>query len=362
MRTVYTLFAYLFLSAVLVGCDNEINVAADYKDIPVLYGKINASDSIQYIRIQKGYLSNTTDATVLAKYRDSIYYPDGDLTVVITNEVAPFNFRDTLKRVNGNDYGFKKDSGIFFNEQNILYRSTKKLSPLTKYVITCYNNKRNTQFSASTNTIGEFDISSPNTIPPVNTPPVIYFAKDTAGIYQSFNFKIRKRSSADNDDWKTYSFGADIIMSYDEWNINNPSVITNKKIVWKAYNLQTPSVNNIIADLSINGSTFFTAFSGMERNKNLVRRLNPSATVIVKITNTPYTEYLKTRDVQSSSISSDEALPIYTNVKNGIGLLYGEVQKEYPIFVLSPNIINYVACDASTLDLNFLDSKDKLCK
>ena len=92
------LYPFLFASILLINlisCNNDINVAAPYKDIPLIYGKLNASDSIQYIRIQKGFLSNTTDATVLAKFKDSIYYPEKALVVVLTN--AKGDFRDTLK-------------------------------------------------------------------------------------------------------------------------------------------------------------------------------------------------------------------------------------------------------------------------
>ena len=357
------LYPFLFASILLINlisCNNDINVAAPYKDIPLIYGKLNASDSIQYIRIQKGFLSNTTDATVLAKFKDSIYYPEKALVVVLTN--AKGDFRDTLKRVNGNDYGIFKDSGIFYNQENILYRCDKKLSNLTNYTISCYNVIANTNFSATSNTIGEFDIISPNTIPPINNPPTIYFAKDSFGTYQNFQMTIRKKLANDNDDWNQYSFGVDILLSYDEWNVNNPSVVTTKKLVWKAFNFQTIAVSSKLVDIKINGSTLFSSFSNIKKDKNIVRKMNPSANIIVKIANSYYTQFLNTRNVQSGSISSDEALPIYTNVKNGIGLLYGDVAKEHPVFILSPALINYVACDNSTIDYNFFNATGKLCR
>lgn len=360
MKHVYTLILSAFFIVFLNGCANDLDVAATYKDIPVLYGKLSANDSIQYIRIQKGFLSNNTDANVMAKYRDSIYYPENSLLVVLTN--ANGSFKDTLKRLNGNDYGIFKDTGIFYSDQNILYRATKKLSPLNTYKITCTNLINKNQFSATTNTIGDFEISSPNTIPPITFTPTISFSKDSTGVYQNFNMSLIKRTSGDNDDWSQYTFGVDIVLKYDEWYVNNPSVVTTKSVVWKAFPLQKVNVYGKLSEIKINGGTFFSAFSGLKKDPNIIRRLNPNAVVKVKVINKEYTQFVDTRNVQSNSISSDEAIPIYTNVVNGIGLLYGETNKEYPIFVLSSLLYNYIACDKSTLDYNFLNAQDRLCR
>jgi len=104
---------YLAFCSLLVfllsACDNELNVIEDRKDIPVVYGFLTASDTAQYIRLEKAFVDPTTSALDLAKIPDSLYYDDELVTVEITDEDTDETYR--LVRVDGNNEGYVRDEG-----------------------------------------------------------------------------------------------------------------------------------------------------------------------------------------------------------------------------------------------------------
>lgn len=111
-----------FLLLVLVmgwsACSTEVNLEAEWKDIPVVYGFLSVQDTAHYIRIQKAFLEPGGDALQIAQINDSIYYDN--LSVTLENRTQGTTF--VLERVNGEDEGYVKDEGIFSNSPNTLYK------------------------------------------------------------------------------------------------------------------------------------------------------------------------------------------------------------------------------------------------
>ena len=48
------------------GCDNEVDINADWKETIVVYGLLNPNDSIQYIKVNKAFLNE--NFTIFKKY------------------------------------------------------------------------------------------------------------------------------------------------------------------------------------------------------------------------------------------------------------------------------------------------------
>ena len=51
-------FTLLFSILGLYACDNEVDIAAPYKDITVLYGLLDPNEDTNWIRVERGYLGN----------------------------------------------------------------------------------------------------------------------------------------------------------------------------------------------------------------------------------------------------------------------------------------------------------------
>jgi hypothetical protein len=118
MKMIRLFFLPLFAMVVLLGaCNDEIDLTADWKDIPVVYGLIDKSDDTHYIRIEKVFVDPDRNALEVAEIPDSIYY--ASLTVEL--EKLSTGQRVNLVRVDGNDIGIPRDTGVFANSPNYLY-------------------------------------------------------------------------------------------------------------------------------------------------------------------------------------------------------------------------------------------------
>ena len=62
------------------ACSTEVNLEAEWKDIPIVYGFLNIQDTAHYVRVQKAFLEPGGDALEIAQNSDSIYYDE--VTVV----------------------------------------------------------------------------------------------------------------------------------------------------------------------------------------------------------------------------------------------------------------------------------------
>lgn len=59
----------------VVGCSTDFEVAAPYKEIPIVVGLISRSDSVHYIKINKAYLNKEGNAFVAGSVADSNLFP-----------------------------------------------------------------------------------------------------------------------------------------------------------------------------------------------------------------------------------------------------------------------------------------------
>lgn len=99
------------------SCSNDLDLNADWQDIPIVYGLIDINDENHYIRVEKAFLDPETSAVEVAQIADSIYYDNISVSIQV-NGNQTVNF----VRVNGEDEGIFKEPGTFANSPNILYK------------------------------------------------------------------------------------------------------------------------------------------------------------------------------------------------------------------------------------------------
>ncbi|MBI5917268.1 MAG: DUF4249 family protein [Bacteroidetes bacterium] len=110
--------ASLFVLLFAVSCSNDFNVIANWKDIPVVYGLLNIGDTAHYIRVERAFLDPEANALEQAKIIDSIYYDDAIVQLERVSNGQVF----TLEKVDGNLEGYVRESGVFADEPNWLYK------------------------------------------------------------------------------------------------------------------------------------------------------------------------------------------------------------------------------------------------
>ena len=62
-----------------------------------------------------------------------------------------------------------------------------------------------------------------------------------------------------------------------------------------------------------------------------------------------------------SGLTSSNALPPYTNVSGGVGILSSRIYEEIDSIVLTPNGLDTLACDPTSAKLNFRNSVGRTC-
>src|SRR6185437_11084003 len=105
------LFSPLLIITALVGissCSTKFNIAAPYKNITVIYGLMDETDTAHYIRIEKAFLDQNKSAVVMAQNPDSSFYPESQLDVKM-ELIDPSGTIDSiysLSRVDLNNEGY----------------------------------------------------------------------------------------------------------------------------------------------------------------------------------------------------------------------------------------------------------------
>lgn len=166
-----SLVSLLLLS---VSCDNTIELEAPWQETGVIYGLLNAADSIQYVRIQKAFLGKG-NAIAMAQNPDSIYYPDIlDVKLYrVLNGVLLDSF--PLTRILGPD----KVDGLFPSSPNILYKTNgESIDPDSEYNLVVKNQQTGYAFSAQTPIVDAITIIRPNN----STDTIVRWATNTVKI------------------------------------------------------------------------------------------------------------------------------------------------------------------------------------
>ena len=127
-------FALSILACVTMfnACSTDVELYADYKDIPVIYGLLDTSVDTNFVRINRAFSSSNDhpiNATEVALIEDSCNYP-GKLKAYLLelkksgNEYIPTGrdtiFLDTLTILD-------KDPGVFYSPRQKVYYTTEAL-------------------------------------------------------------------------------------------------------------------------------------------------------------------------------------------------------------------------------------------
>lgn len=116
------LFTLLFFSLLLSSCSTDVDLYADYKEIPVVYGLLDADADTNFIIIKRAFLSEDNPAQYL-NVPDSTNYPgrlDVRLVEYVDGEESREIFLDTITKYN-------KESGAFPYPKQTMYYTVEPL-------------------------------------------------------------------------------------------------------------------------------------------------------------------------------------------------------------------------------------------
>ncbi len=320
------------LGLLLSSCDNSLDVNAPYKDVPIVYGIINASDTAQYIKLERVFQSNDQSAFEVAKIIDSLYYPNA--TVSLTNERT--GIKTELSRVDGALEGYPRESGVFATNPNYLYKAKSSeldIKGEDRFTLEIRRNENSDLVTSSINIVEQPDILSPQ---PSSVGPNLYFSS-------KFKTRIRRGKS-------TYGKAMDVSYFINIFEVNHANNTTETKTLeW-----------NIVKGYEglkyeFDGAKFYTFLAtNLEVNSNITRTIQ-SISIKFVLGGEDIVDFIKLGQSNSFSITSSEAIPNFTNLSEGLGLFssYSEILMEG--YGISPTTIDTLIYSEITKDYNFTE-------
>ncbi|MFA7274550.1 MAG: hypothetical protein WC044_11805 [Crocinitomicaceae bacterium] len=107
------------------SCNEDVQLATEYKEVPVIYGLLDQSDSLHFIKINRAFIG-PGNAFDIAQIADSNYFTNVNAKIeeVINNTVVrSWTLRDTTLYT-------KSTNGLFYAPENKVYYFDTKTNPL----------------------------------------------------------------------------------------------------------------------------------------------------------------------------------------------------------------------------------------
>ena len=126
----------VWIGLVLASCSTDIDLYADYKDIPVIYGLIDAQADTNFVKITKAFCGtndNPVNANQAALIYDSSNYPC-KLNVFIEElkSTSDQQFQPTGRKLQLDTITFHhKQDGAFYSPDQLLYYTTERFNTNT---------------------------------------------------------------------------------------------------------------------------------------------------------------------------------------------------------------------------------------
>lgn len=238
VRFIYTLpLALLF---VFTACNEEIESNPNAKQIPVIFGLLDATDTVHFIKITRTF-SGSNNAIDVALIEDSSYFDQVDCTVeeVLMNQVTrTWTLKDTIIA--------NKEPGAFYSpSQKCYYFETTTAAPLktnAKYRMKAIINNGEFTVTSETAMTGGLGITNPNPLGSFN------FMSAANGVvsYTNQTCKVNNGTAKIID--------ARLTVFFEEYFNGNP---VEKSFVWKLGELNGDDVQGTNSTFLANGKNFF---------------------------------------------------------------------------------------------------------
>ncbi len=337
-----TAFAFGFLFLILSSCDNTIKLAAPWKDVPLVYAILDPSRASQYVRVEKVFLDPEKSAVEVAQIADSLYYPESAISVFLINKRTGKQVQ--LSRIDGTNDGIPRKSGVFATQPNWLYKTaTSELGSIQagdSIMVEVRRSDTNlAPTSAATRLPDQMKIIAPNT-------------ND-----QLLILSDRKKAFSWTADGNSELFNGFVNIISRRMNGNN--IVRRDTAVWQvASNLLRGSAaagSGFQTAVDVDGIGFFQALHDRFINETLGAneyRLMENVQFVVVGGGKEIREFQVSLNA-ASGVSGAEAVPIFTNVTNGLGLVTAINRSPTAIYTLKAETITEIKTHPLTKNLGF---------
>lgn len=286
---------------VICSCETDFDIEAGEREIPVIYGVLNATEPKQYIRVQRAFLSKGGNVLDLSKDPNILYYADGKavLTVTATGKTM------VGKRINVEDIGIKRDSGLFAESPNILYEFDTKDwigSPPTKVIFNFENKVIKKGVSAQISLVKDLQLREGVPSAPLN---LGYDRVITIGWNHSTETKL---------------FDLTMRINYQEKSSKTNGVFVDKSIDWVLKDNLEVGSDPTKGSFSFKGIEFFRFLGNSLPISSDIQRNMKSVDILLIAGGAEFKEILNLNQA-NFGLTGSHSIPRYNNIVNGIGFL-----------------------------------------
>jgi len=333
-----TYCSLLFLAVTLISftsCKKTLNVNAAWKDVTVVYGLLDQTEPIHYVKISKAFLG-PGDALQFAQIADSSNY---DTLQVYMEE---YNNNILLRTINLHDTLIQnKDSGIFyFPVQKVYCTHAKLYSDLTYHLVinVIKNGLVQKKVEGYATLIGTLDVAIPMSV--------------TRASFQSGKMTEVKWTSATGG----LRYQVDIRIRYAETPNGNVNQTVVKSLDWLALSdlLSLNEKGGQTMDYYISGDGFYSFIGSQLKNDTVngqvVTRALKNCDFIFSVGSEDLSTYM---DVTQPSMTIIQERPAFTDIINGIGLFSARTVEPVDSLLFSTFTLDEIKTNQYTKNLGF---------
>lgn len=336
------LLPFAAISALFMGsCSEKFNVAAPYKEMTVVYGFLDMSDTAHYVRIQKAFLDENKSALTMATESDSNFFTDLSVRVERYTVGTSPRLIDSisLSKVNLDNEGYPKQPGIFFTAPNYAYKFTGALNPLYNYRLKITH--------LTSGAIDSVDAQVIDTNRKVFGVPSIDDNTSTMSFYSVLTGRTYTVDGSYTIPSNLATSPVAMGQAYIRFNWVDSNIVaktTARKYV--DYDAGYIGISTTNFDFKVDNLSLYSALSnGMgDAPANTIRLLD-RCDISVYVTTSDYSDYLAALSIQGNGLTGSEIAPIYTNVKgeNVLGFYTSRAMRTGKVTISEKTIDSLVA-------------------
>lgn len=297
-KIIYPL-AFIVLGLIM-ACDNEVDLNAEYEDATVVYGLIDAFEDTHFVKVNRAFLEDGSNAIELAKDAERFFYDSLQVSMIEASGADTFSLFPIAK---------PKEPGVFSTEKNIVYYTDATLQPNREYQLKVVQ-ANGKQTTAKTKTLDSVDVVRPGLDRNFDRRPISFVSILGGGrSFQDYEFIVRLTSNIAEVQLKLYFL-------YDEEVNGN---LIPRRVEVPIGGVRNTELANANASLNFNGEFFYqTLKKEIPANNNRKEvSLNRNLLLEVVAIDVTYDQYTS---VYGPLDGLAQVRPEFTNVNNGIGL------------------------------------------
>lgn len=368
-------YFYLILvtSITFFSCNSDIDLTAPYEDITIIYGLLDQTEDIQYIRINKSFLGDAPLAD-MAAVRDSVEYDDSDFISKRIEKwegnvkIDEWELKDTLVEAINTSIFYVTGLTDPLRKVYYLDEVLEEGENIEYKVVVEIENKEEVFASTSLIKNSSGSILNPGSNTTGNSSQRIKFADQNStvfGIYPNYKFKWRSEIGA-----SLYELFLEMDYVEKVWESPAHEVEVSSEVKTLEWYLGSTKTNQIAQTISqredlertINGELFFQQVaSRLEVNPNITREIGILNESIVDNHYSTFRFKLVVADedfgsfieFSEPSTSLAQERPQWTNITNGQGLFSSRLQQQSTDVRMDLNTMVELCIGQFTSSLNF---------